>query len=92
MNLKHLKQLSDAADRADTRAHNNSKSVQLGLIASKKRIDVAIEMIKLLKKEAKNLDGIDRVLVSYNARCTIDELNWVKEVMIPTIEDIYNEN
>lgn len=90
MNTTRLKKLSDIADRAlildrDT----NPQSAHLGFNRCSKRLDVVIEMLKLLKKEAKSTDCTDRATVLYNTTIGIEEIKFVQNTIIPNMEKLF---
>lgn len=91
MNLKRLEKLSNAAYRAACRASKaNPKSTHLTFEGSRKCIDVAIELIKLLKKEAKHLDAHDKALMAYTTSFAIEELENIRDTVLPGVEKISN--
>ena len=90
MNTKRLQKLSDIADRSCMRASKaDPPSAHLNLVACSKRLDVAIEMAKLLNKETKGMNGIYHATISYNTRCIAEEIKWVQEVIIPSLEGLF---
>ena len=88
MNTKRLQKLSDIADRADMRARN-AESAHLNLVSCSKRLDVAIEMAKLLNKETKDKHGLGHATISYNTRRITDEIRWLQKVVIPALEGLF---
>lgn len=90
MNTKRLQKLSDIADRASVRARRaDPPSAHLNLVACSKRLDVAVEMAKLLNKETKDMNGIYHTTISYNTRCVAEEIKWVQQVIIPSLEGLF---
>lgn len=90
MNTTRLKKLSDSADRALILERDaKSQTVHLSLNRCSKRLDVVIEMLKLLKKEAKNNNCPDIDIIAYNTTIAIEEIKFVQNTIMPNMEKLF---
>ena len=89
--LNRLHKLSILADNADARLRRTTdtiKSRKQGLRCCRKRLALAIEMIYLLQKEANSDQELDNILIHYNARRVIRELRFLKDSLVPAVDDL----
>ena len=90
MNTTRLKKLSECADRAlILELDAKPQTVHLSFNRCSKRLDVVIEMLKLLKKEAKNINCPDLYTIAYNTTIAIEEIKFVQNTLMPDMEKMF---